>query len=283
MTLYVLESCVAWDKSYNEGDIVASAMNCQFCHSGENEDKLLLCDGCDKGFHTYCFKPRMEKIPEGDWYCYECVNKATGERKCIVCGGLRPPPVGKMIYCELCPRAYHHDCYIPPLMKVPRNKWYCHGCIAKAPPSKKRVRKNKSFNSSQGNSSMEESSSKPSSTSSSTSSIARTASTDDASQLTQSSSSTGQKTTSYGGTTSTADTSASISDACESSLDENFVMPGTSAPNVPEVREKPKEEKKEKVSKKLIKEMALCKTILDEMEVAVQEIGEKYSMNVDNH
>lgn len=41
--------------------------NCQFCHSGENEDKLLLCDSCDKGYHTYCFKPRMEKIPEGDW------------------------------------------------------------------------------------------------------------------------------------------------------------------------------------------------------------------------
>lgn len=51
-------------------------------------------------------------------YCFECVNKATGDRKCIVCGGHRPQPVGKMIYCELCPRAYHHDCYIPPMIKV---------------------------------------------------------------------------------------------------------------------------------------------------------------------
>lgn len=71
-------------------------------------------------------------------YCYECVNKATNERKCIVCGGHRPPPVGKMVYCELCPRAYHHDCYIPPLIKVPRGKWYCHGCASKAPPPKRR-------------------------------------------------------------------------------------------------------------------------------------------------
>lgn len=140
--------------------------NCQFCSSGENEDKLLLCDGCDKGYHTYCFKPKMVNIPEGDWwvvrhrhtnpsgahqnrmlifpnslfrrYCFECVNKATNERKCIVCGGHRPPPVGKMIYCELCPRAYHHDCYIPPMIKVPRGKWYCHGCASKAPPPKRR-------------------------------------------------------------------------------------------------------------------------------------------------
>lgn len=51
-------------------------------------------------------------------YCYECVNKATGDRKCIVCGGHRTQPVGKMIFCELCPRAYHHDCYIPPMIKV---------------------------------------------------------------------------------------------------------------------------------------------------------------------
>lgn len=42
--------------------------NCQFCSSGENEDKLLLCDGCDKGYHTYCFKPKMVNIPDGDWY-----------------------------------------------------------------------------------------------------------------------------------------------------------------------------------------------------------------------
>lgn len=71
-------------------------------------------------------------------YCYECVNKATNERKCIVCGGHRNPPVGKMVYCELCPRAYHHDCYIPPLIKVPRGKWYCHVCASKAPPPKRR-------------------------------------------------------------------------------------------------------------------------------------------------
>lgn len=44
-----------------------SLQNCQFCQSGESEDKLLLCDGCDRGYHTYCFKPRMDKIPEGDW------------------------------------------------------------------------------------------------------------------------------------------------------------------------------------------------------------------------
>ncbi|XP_055599496.1 uncharacterized protein LOC129748778 [Uranotaenia lowii] len=134
MALYVLESCIAWDKSIMKA-------NCQFCQSGEQEDKLLLCDGCDRGYHTYCFKPIMDKIPDGDWYCYECKNKATGDRKCIVCGGMRPPPLGKMVYCELCPRAYHQDCYIPPMLKYPRGKWYCTNCASKAPPKKKPQRK----------------------------------------------------------------------------------------------------------------------------------------------
>ena len=59
MALYQLETSIAWDKS------IMKAF-CQFCHGGDNENALLLCDGCDKGYHTYCFKPAME-IPEGDW------------------------------------------------------------------------------------------------------------------------------------------------------------------------------------------------------------------------
>lgn len=52
-------------------------------------------------------------------------------------------PVGKLILCELCPRSYHHDCYIPPMLKVPRGKWYCTNCASKAPPKKRAVRKPK--------------------------------------------------------------------------------------------------------------------------------------------
>lgn len=42
---------------------------------------MLLCDGCDKGYHTYCVDPPIEEVPEGDWFCPECVknNKDKGE------------------------------------------------------------------------------------------------------------------------------------------------------------------------------------------------------------
>ena len=60
MAFYILETSIAWDKSIMKA-------SCQFCHGGDNENALLLCDSCDKGYHTYCFKPAITNIPEGDW------------------------------------------------------------------------------------------------------------------------------------------------------------------------------------------------------------------------
>lgn len=125
MCTYMLETAVAWDKSIMKA-------YCQFCHSGDHEEKLLLCDGCDKGYHTHCFKPPMNNIPDGDWYCYECVNKFsdTSQRHCLVCGGTEGRT---LVYCSVCPRAYHTTCITPNLNKVPRNKWVCPACTSKSP------------------------------------------------------------------------------------------------------------------------------------------------------
>ena len=110
MAFYVLETSIAWHKSIMKA-------YCQLCHLGDNESSLLLCDGCDKGYHTYCFKPVLTNVPEGDWYCYECINKATGAKHCLVCGNQG----GKnIISCATCPRAYHIDCLSPQLSKVSR-------------------------------------------------------------------------------------------------------------------------------------------------------------------
>lgn len=36
---------------------------------------MLLCDGCDDAYHTYCLIPPMQEIPKGDWRCPKCVAK----------------------------------------------------------------------------------------------------------------------------------------------------------------------------------------------------------------
>lgn len=32
---------------------------CEICKGASDEDNLLLCDGCDKGFHIYCLTPKL--------------------------------------------------------------------------------------------------------------------------------------------------------------------------------------------------------------------------------
>ncbi|XP_053321235.1 lysine-specific demethylase 5A isoform X2 [Spea bombifrons] len=46
---------------------------CLFCGRGDSEDKLLLCDGCDDSYHTFCLIPPLPEVPKGDWRCPKCV------------------------------------------------------------------------------------------------------------------------------------------------------------------------------------------------------------------
>ena len=34
--------------------------------------KMLLCDGCDDGWHLYCLPIPLAEVPEEDWFCMEC-------------------------------------------------------------------------------------------------------------------------------------------------------------------------------------------------------------------
>ncbi|CAH3184955.1 unnamed protein product, partial [Porites evermanni] len=91
---------------------------CQICRKGDNEELLLLCDGCDRGYHTYCCTPKLSSIPEGDWYCIDCIVLAAGGDNCCMCGGAS----GKMAKCDNCPRNFHLQCLEPPLSNKPRKR-----------------------------------------------------------------------------------------------------------------------------------------------------------------
>nr|XP_060633559.1 bromodomain adjacent to zinc finger domain protein 2B isoform X8 [Anolis sagrei ordinatus] len=67
-----LQKSIAWEKSIMK-------VYCQICRKGDNEELLLLCDGCDKGCHTYCHRPKISCIPDGDWFCPACIAKASGQ------------------------------------------------------------------------------------------------------------------------------------------------------------------------------------------------------------
>jgi len=45
---------------------------CQVCHSPYKEDKMLLCDKCNAGWHLDCLIPPLTTIPSGVWECPHC-------------------------------------------------------------------------------------------------------------------------------------------------------------------------------------------------------------------
>jgi len=53
---------------------------CELCGERSNPDRMLACDGCDRGFHMFCLAPPLEEIPKGDWFCADCQGAAEGKK-----------------------------------------------------------------------------------------------------------------------------------------------------------------------------------------------------------
>ncbi|CAD6185660.1 unnamed protein product [Caenorhabditis auriculariae] len=96
--LQMLESSIAWERSSREA-------LCQICKSPDG-DEMLLCDGCETGFHMECFKPPMTAVPEGDWFCSLCLEERTGHKFCVLCSNDAPP----LTSCQHCFNSFHLDC-----------------------------------------------------------------------------------------------------------------------------------------------------------------------------
>ncbi|XP_065085510.1 lysine-specific demethylase 5 [Ochlerotatus camptorhynchus] len=56
----------------NQHDPMAKYI-CLMCNRGDVEESMLLCDGCDASYHTFCLLPPLQEIPKGDWRCPKCI------------------------------------------------------------------------------------------------------------------------------------------------------------------------------------------------------------------
>lgn len=57
----------------------AECKACGSCAQPKDDDKMLFCDLCDRGFHYYCVG--LDKVPSGRWHCVECaICKSCGAR-----------------------------------------------------------------------------------------------------------------------------------------------------------------------------------------------------------
>ncbi|XP_050541686.1 inner centromere protein A isoform X2 [Daktulosphaira vitifoliae] len=65
--------------------------SCAQCKEAADEDKMLFCDLCDRGYHIYCVG--LRKVPEGRWHCQECAM-------CSSCGANEPGPADSKWFYE---------------------------------------------------------------------------------------------------------------------------------------------------------------------------------------
>eukprot|EP00039_Didymoeca_costata_P005989 m.86500 g.86500 ORF g.86500 m.86500 type:complete len:815 (-) comp13059_c0_seq2:62-2506(-) len=54
---------------------------CTICNDPHDEAKMLFCDSCDRGYHTYCVG--LAELPKGRWVCEQC-------EVCASCGTTSP-------------------------------------------------------------------------------------------------------------------------------------------------------------------------------------------------
>lgn len=60
------------DKMGTSSFTLSSDLGCMICGKDNNHKKLMLCEGCDDGYHIYCLTPSLSAVPDDDWYCPSC-------------------------------------------------------------------------------------------------------------------------------------------------------------------------------------------------------------------
>ncbi|GAA5879000.1 hypothetical protein JCM8547_000172 [Rhodosporidiobolus lusitaniae] len=73
-------TCLEWDdwgmvkrvKSY--AWLCQECKRCEVCDEKGDDDDILFCDSCDRGWHRLCLTPPLLSVPRGKWTCPTCVK-----------------------------------------------------------------------------------------------------------------------------------------------------------------------------------------------------------------
>ena len=68
---------------------------------------MLLCDGCDLGFHTFCLDPPLSAAPLASWYCPHCLPEQVRRPLCVGACDVGEPPGMQQGFCWAAPGHIH--------------------------------------------------------------------------------------------------------------------------------------------------------------------------------
>ncbi|EGZ07235.1 hypothetical protein PHYSODRAFT_306469 [Phytophthora sojae] len=88
---------------------------------------VLICDGCDQEFDMASISPPLSSIPEGDWFCSNCVSQSRGAATGAGSSTAPLVPV-TLLLCDLCDGEFDMMALDPPLTEVPSGDWFCSAC-----------------------------------------------------------------------------------------------------------------------------------------------------------
>eukprot|EP00245_Coleochaete_scutata_P000411 TRINITY_DN1051_c1_g1_i1.p1 TRINITY_DN1051_c1_g1~~TRINITY_DN1051_c1_g1_i1.p1 ORF type:complete len:1227 (+),score=252.29 TRINITY_DN1051_c1_g1_i1:430-3681(+) len=54
--------------------IAPASLRCMACGETTQGGQMVLCDRCQRGWHTFCLRPPLEEIPAGSWTCPRCTG-----------------------------------------------------------------------------------------------------------------------------------------------------------------------------------------------------------------
>lgn len=73
-----------WDAAGKKAAIVETydwhcmeCKTCEVCLDKGDDEQIMFCDQCDRGWHLYCLRPPLTKPPRGMWYCPTCQQAST--------------------------------------------------------------------------------------------------------------------------------------------------------------------------------------------------------------
>jgi len=76
---YYCKSCQAKQEAKARADKAKEEGACQACGGVEEPHFILLCDGCDGGWHLGCVG--FKRVPRKDWFCRACAKEEKKKQK----------------------------------------------------------------------------------------------------------------------------------------------------------------------------------------------------------